>query len=348
MTRTKIAVLVPCRDEATTVAGVVRDFTAVLPGCTVYVFDNNSADDTPRVAREAGAIVRSVDIPGKGNVVRRMFADVEADVYVLVDGDGTYDPKVAPSMIAEILESGYDLVNATRVPEGTGAFRSGHTSGNRLLASLVGWMFRRPVGDILSGYKACSRRLVKSFPVTSAGFEIETELMVHALELRAPISEVTTSYRPRPEGSESKLSTWGDGARILHTIVTLVRQGRPLAFFTTLGAILAVAGIALGIPILVTFTHTHLVPRLPTAVLATGLEIVAALMITAGLVLDTVTRGRREFRVLTYLSIPGPQSETDEHPVQLSMTGDPPSPQSPTSEHPGPGEPDQPATRWLL
>ncbi len=307
--------LVPCRNEATTVAAVVSGFAAALPGSTVYVFDNNSTDDTARIARDAGATVRAVETPGKGNVVRRMFADIDADVYVLVDGDDTYDPAVAPSMVAEVLESGRDLVNATRVPADSGAFRSGHVAGNRLLAGLVGSMFQQPVGDILSGYKACSRRLVKSFPVTSGGFEIETELMVHALEVRAPIGEVTTTYRERPHGSESKLNTWSDGARILRTIVSLVRQGRPLAFFTTLGVILAALGVALGIPIVVTFVHTHQVPRFPTAILATGLEIVAALMITVGLVLDTVTRGRQEMRMLAYLSIPGPTNETADHPT---------------------------------
>ena len=307
MADARIAVVIPCRNEATTIADVVRDFAAALPSATVHVFDNASTDATAERAALAGAVVHRVDLLGKGNVVRRMFADVEADVYVMVDGDDTYDAKLAPAMVAAVLDGTADLVNGARVPTADGSFPSGHRLGNRVLTGLVARMFARPVGDILSGFKACSRRLVKSFPVASGGFEIETELTVHALELSAPIIELEAGYRERPDGSESKLSTFGDGARILRTILGLVRQGRPLAFFTVIGLAFALLGIALGIPILVTFAHTHRVPRFPTAVLATGLEILAALSFTAGLVLDTVTRARREHRVLTYLSIPAPR-----------------------------------------
>ena len=308
----RVAVLIPCRDEATTVATVVADFAAALPQACIYVYDNGSTDDTADRARAAGAVVRDVEIPGKGNVVRRMFADVEADVYVLVDGDATYDAGVAPALVSGVLDEGRDLVNASRRPEGDLAYRAGHELGNRMLAGLVSSMFARPVGDILSGYKACSRRLVKSFPAVSGGFEIETELMVHALEVSAPIAEVPCRYIERPPGSHSKLATYRDGTRILRTIMSLVRQGRPLAFFSAIGLLLLAVGVGFGIPVLITFAHTHLVPRLPTAVLSTGLVILAALSFTAGLLLDTVTRARREQRVLAYLAVPGPLAATGE------------------------------------
>jgi len=298
-------VVIPCRDEQETVAEVVRSYSEVLPEATVYVFDNGSTDESAARAAAAGATVRKVSLRGKGNVVRRMFADVEADCYVLVDGDGTYDAKIAPEMV-DLVAAGYDLVNAARVPTGDKAFRRGHTFGNRILSGLLGRLFGRRMGDVLSGYKACSRRLVKSFPILSGGFEIETELMVHALELNVSAVEIPGDYTERPPGSESKLGTWKDGMRILRAILGLVRQSRPLAFFSVLGTVLALVGIALGVPLVVTFLHTHRVPRLPTAVLVTGLEVLAALSYTAGLVLDTVTRGRREQRLLAFLAIPGP------------------------------------------
>jgi glycosyltransferase involved in cell wall biosynthesis len=314
-----IAVVIPCRNEQETVADVVSSYSEVLPGATVYVFDNGSTDETASRAAAAGAIVRKVSLRGKGNVVRRMFADVEADCYLLVDGDGTYDPKMAPEMV-ELVAAGYDLVNAARVPAGDNAFRRGHAFGNRVLSGLLSRLFGRRMGDVLSGYKACSRRLVKSFPILSGGFEIETELMVHALELNVSAIEIRGDYTERHPESESKLGTWRDGMRILRAILGLVRQSRPLAFFWVLGTVLALTGIALGIPVVVTFFHTHRVPRLPTAVLVTGLEILAALSFTAGLVLDTVTRGRREQRLLAFLAIPGPladsggESDTDDKP----------------------------------
>jgi hypothetical protein len=301
----RVAVVIPCRDEQATVADVVRGFTAALPEATVYVFDNWSNDDTIAEAEGAGAVVRRVFLPGKGNVVRRMFADVEADCYVLVDGDGTYDPSLAPEMV-ELVASGFDLVNVARVPAGDHAFRRGHAIGNHLLGGLLGKLFGRRMGDVLSGYKACSRRLVKSFPILSGGFEIETELMVHALELNVSAVEIRGAYTERAAGSESKLGTWKDGVRILRAIVGLARQSRPLAFFSLQAGVLGLVGVLLGLPLLVTFLHTHQVPRLPTAVLVTGLEILAALSLTAGLVLDTVTRGRREQRLLAFLAIPGP------------------------------------------
>jgi hypothetical protein len=305
-----VAVLVPCRDEEATVADVVTGFLRHLPGARVYVFDNGSADATAERAAAAGAVVRFVAPRGKGNVVRRMLADVEADVYVLVDGDGTYDPAVAPSMV-EAVESGYDLVNARRLPLARTAFPRGHRLGNRVLGSLVRRGFQGEVGDLLSGYKAFSRRLAKSFPVHSRGFEIETELAVHALELGAPTLEIGGAYRARPTGSPSKLGTLRDGWRIAWTILALLRQGRPLAYFTVLAGVLSASSVALGIPLVLQYLHTHLVPRLPTAVLATGLMILAALAFTAGVVLDSVARARREQRMLAYLAVPGPRAASE-------------------------------------
>jgi hypothetical protein len=315
----RVAVVIPCRDEEATVAEVVSNFGTALPDATIYVFDNGSTDETIARAEAAGAVVRKVFLPGKGNVVRRMFADVEADCYILVDGDATYDATLAPEMV-ELVAAGYDLVNVARVPVGDKALRPGHAFGNHLLGGLLGKLFGRRIGDVLSGYKACSRRLVKSFPILSGGFEIETELIVHALELNVSTVEIQGSYTERRPGSASKLGTWSDGVRILRAIIGLARQSRPLAFFSIQAAVLAVLGIVLGIPLLVTFLHTHQVPRLPTAVLVTGLEILAALSLTAGLVLDTVTRGRREQRLLAFLALPGPLEATN---AAASASGSP-------------------------
>jgi glycosyltransferase involved in cell wall biosynthesis len=302
-----IAVLIPCLNEAVTVEAVVQDFRKSLPSATVYVYDNNSTDNTPLIAADAGAVVRHEPLQGKGNVVRRMFADIEADIYVLVDGDDTYDAASADTMVRLMAEEGFDLVNGARRSEDEGSFRRGHAFGNALLAGLVTRMFGRPAGDMLSGYKVFSRRFVKSFPVSSSGFEIETELTVHALDLEMPMTELVLPYRERPEGSESKLSTVGDGFRIVGTIVRLVRSERPLAFFTALAGLLAVIAVILAFPLALTFVHTHRVPRFPTAVLATGLMILAFLSMASGLILDTVTRGRREAKVLRYLAVPGPR-----------------------------------------
>jgi glycosyltransferase involved in cell wall biosynthesis len=301
----QIAVVVPCLNEEVTVGTVVENFLATLPGCTVYVYDNGSTDDTAKVAAKAGAVVRQATTPGKGNVVRRMFADVDADIYVLVDGDDTYEVERAPEMVGLVLD-GNDLVSARRVSVDDGAYRRGHVLGNRLLTSLVQFLFARTVTDMLSGYKAMSRRFVKSFPALSTGFEIETEIAVAALEVGAPVASVDCKYRERPSGSESKLSTYKDGFRILSTVLHLLRQGRPLLFFASISVLLTVVAIILGIPIIETYAHTHKVPRFPTAILATGLVLLAGLSLTAGLILDTVTRGRREARLLHYLSIPGP------------------------------------------
>ncbi|MHB0770274.1 glycosyltransferase family 2 protein [Bradyrhizobium sp. 5.13L] len=300
----RIAVLVPCYNEEAAVATVVADFRKVLPSAEIYVYDNNSRDRTAAVAREAGAIVRSERRQGKGHVVRRMFADVEADVYVLVDGDATYDAPSAPGMIDRLLDDRLDMVVGLRVGQVQAAYRLGHRTGNRMLTGFLSSTFGHAFKDILSGYRVFSRRFVKSFPVLSDGFEIETELAVYALELSLPVAEVETPYYARPEGSFSKLNTWRDGFRILGTMLKLYRSERPLRFFTGIGIVLALVSVILAIPIVITFIETGLVPRLPTAVLSMGLMIMALLSVSSGLVLDTVTRGRREMKMLAYLSRP--------------------------------------------
>jgi glycosyltransferase involved in cell wall biosynthesis len=303
----RIAVLVPCYNEEAAVATVVADFRKALPAAEIYVYDNNSRDRTASVAREAGAIVRSERRQGKGHVVRRMFADIEADIYVLVDGDATYDAPSAPGMIDKLLDEHLDMVVGLRIDQSQAAYRLGHRTGNRMLTGFLSSTFGQVFKDILSGYRVFSRRFVKSFPVLSDGFEIETELAVYALELSLPVAEVETPYYARPEGSFSKLNTWRDGFRILGTMLKLYRSERPLRFFTVIGILLALAAITLAIPIVVTFFETGLVPRLPTAVLAMGLTIMALLSVSSGLVLDTVTRGRREMKMLAYLSQPAPK-----------------------------------------
>lgn len=303
-TQLRIAVLVPCYNEEAAVATVVADFRKALPSAAIYVYDNNSRDRTAAIAREAGAIVRSERRQGKGHVVRRMFADVEADVYVLVDGDATYDAPSAPRMIDRLLDDHLDMVVGLRVDQVQAAYRLGHRTGNRMLTGFLASTFGHAFKDILSGYRVFSRRFVKSFPVLSDGFEIETELAVYALELSLPVAEVETPYYARPEGSFSKLNTWRDGLRILGTMLKLYRSERPLRFFTVIGILLALASIILAIPIVITFVETGLVPRLPTAVLSMGLMIMALLSVSSGLVLDTVTRGRREMKMLAYLSQP--------------------------------------------
>lgn len=300
--QTSIAVLIPCHNEAAAIAAVVRDFRAHLPQALVYVYDNASSDDTAEVARRAGAIVRHEPIKGKGNVVRRMFADVDADIYILVDGDDTYDASAAPRLAAELLGQELDMVNCARLATGHAAFRPGHVFGNRMLTWLVALVFGNRLRDMLSGYRALSRRLVKSFPVLSSGFEIETELTVHALELRLPLAELEAPYRERPTGSTSKLRTLRDGMRILQLIVHLVKEERPLRFFGGISILFAAAAAAFGWPVISEYFQTGQVPRLPTAILATGLSIISVVSLFAGLVLDTVTRGRRELKRLFYLS----------------------------------------------
>ena len=301
-----LAILVPCYNEAITIGQVVQDFKSALPIAKVYVYDNNSADRTREVASAAGAIVRSEPRQGKGNVVRRMFADIEADIYVLVDGDATYDPNSAPEMIRLLVTEGLDMVVGCRRDKAKGAYRQGHRLGNAILTAFLAWMFGRAFTDTLSGFRVFSRRFVKTFPSLSSGFEIETEINVHALALQMPVGEVLTRYDERPPGSSSKLSTYRDGLRILGLMFNLFRQEKPGQLFSSLSAALGLIAFVLFIPLAITFAHTHLVPRFPTAILCTGLIILAMLSMACGLILDTVTRGRRELRRLAYLSLAGP------------------------------------------
>jgi glycosyltransferase involved in cell wall biosynthesis len=273
-----------------------------LPNAEIFVYDNNSSDRTIAVAREVGAQVRSERRQGKGHVVRRMFADIDADIYVLVDGDATYDAASAPRMIDALLAEHLDMVVGLRIDQVRAAYRRGHRTGNRMLTMFLSSVFGAAFKDVLSGYRVFSRRFVKSFPVLSDGFEIETELTVHALELALPAAEIDTPYYARPEGSFSKLNTWRDGLRILSTILKLYRSEKPLRFFTVIGLFLALISLGLAIPVIATYLEQGIVPRLPTAMLSMGLMIVAVLSVSSGLVLDTVTRGRREMKLLAYLA----------------------------------------------
>ncbi len=300
----RIAVLIPCCNEEATIAKVIADFQGNLPQAVVYVYDNNSRDRTACVARAAGAVVRTEPLQGKGHVVRRMFADVEADLFVLVDGDDTYDAAAAPAMLKLLLDQRLDMVNAARVTEQNAAYRRGHRLGNLVLSAMVRGVFGGRISDVLSGYRAFSRRFVKSFPALASGFETETEFTVHALELEMPVGEITVGYRERPEGSTSKLRTWSDGLRILRTILMLVKEGRPLQFFAGIGTALLLAALGFGGPVVVVFLHTGLVPKLPSALLATGLVLLSSLTLVCGLVLDSVERGRKEMKRLAYLAIP--------------------------------------------
>ena len=299
-----IAILVPCYNEEQAIAKVVSDFKQAVPGCNVFVYDNASTDQTAKVAAAAGAIVRREPLPGKGNVVRRMFADIEADVYVMVDGDDTYDASSAPALVSKLLTESLDLVTGARTEISQQAYRSGHRFGNWMLTSLVAWLFGNRFTDMLSGYRVMSRRFVKSFPALSSGFEIETELTVHALQVRVPIAEVSTPYKDRPPGSHSKLNTISDGVRILSTIVRLVKEERPLYFFGLLGVVFLGLSMAAGYPVISEYLRTGLVPRLPTAVLAMGLAVIASLCVVCGLILDTVTKGRLEAKRMHYLRVP--------------------------------------------
>ena len=307
--RYEVAVLVPCYNEERAIAQVVADFRAALPCATVYVYDNNSTDGTVEAAQRAGAVVRRETHQGKGHVVRRMFNDIEADIYLLVDGDATYDAPSAPKLVAKLRDDRLDMVVGSRIDRETAAYRPGHRTGNLMLTGFITHIFGRAFTDILSGYRVFSRRFVKSFPILSGGFEIETELTVHALELELPVGELTTPYYSRPAGSASKLSTWHDGFRILWTVLKLYRAERPLALFGSLGLALAIMAIGLAIPVFITYLEEGLVPRLPTAVLSTGLMVVAVLSIACGLILDTVTRGRREAKLIAYLALRAPGEE---------------------------------------
>ncbi|HEY0625271.1 MAG TPA: glycosyltransferase family 2 protein [Allosphingosinicella sp.] len=300
----RIAVLLPCYNEEAAIAQTVEAFRAALPAAQIYVYDNNSRDRTREVAAAAGAIVRTERMQGKGHVVRRMFADIEADIYVMADGDATYDASAAPDLVRRLVDERLDMVVGARRSEVEEAYRRGHRLGNRLFTGILASLFGRTFSDIFSGYRVFSRRFVKSFPALSRGFETETEISVHALELAMPVGEVVTAYGARPEGSESKLSTYRDGWRIMRTILHLFRIERPVLFYGGFGLALAAFAVVLGIPLAITYAETGLVPRFPTAILITGLMIVAFMSFMCGLILDTVVRGRREVRRLHYLSLP--------------------------------------------
>jgi glycosyltransferase involved in cell wall biosynthesis len=303
----RVAVLIPCYNEALTVEKTVRGFRKALPDAEIYVYDNNSKDETRARAAAAGAIVMGESRQGKGNVVRRMFADVDADIYVLTDGDATYDPNTAPLMIERLVDRNLDMVVGRRVHDDHAAYRQGHVLGNRMMTGFLALLFGgQQFNDIFSGYRIFSRRFVKSFPVLSSGFEIETELSVHALTLTLPTDEVETQYVARPPGSASKLNTYRDGFRILSVMLQLFKNERPLAFFMIGALLLALVSLVLALPIVIEFTHTGLVPRFPTAILCASLMTLAFLSTVAGVVLDTVSRGRREMKRLAYLSIPAP------------------------------------------
>jgi glycosyltransferase involved in cell wall biosynthesis len=306
LARPRIAVLIPCYNEEVAIPRVVAAFRQALPEAEILVYDNNSKDRTVAVAREAGATVRRETLQGKGNVVRRMFADVEADVYVLVDGDDTYDAAAAPEMVRMLLDERLDMVTGVRVTDIQAAYRPGHRFGNLMLTGMVRVVFGDRISDMLSGYRAFSRRFVKSFPALAEGFETETEFTVHALELKMPVGEVRTAYKDRPPGSASKLNTIRDGIRILRTIIGLIRRERPLAFFGGVSGLLLLAASALFLPVLVTYLSTGLVPRFPTFIASATLAMLSFLSLACGLILDTVTRGRREAKRIAYLSVPGP------------------------------------------
>ena len=308
----RIAIMVPCYNEALTIAAIVRDFNACLPQAQVYVFDNNSTDGTAQVARDAGAVVRNVPAQGKGSVVRRMFADIEADAYVMVDGDDTYDASVAPQLVEQLLRDGLDMVVGNRVSTEQAAYRPGHRFGNAMLTGFVSFIFGRTFTDILSGYRVFSRRYVKSFAAHSAGFEIETELTVHSLALRMPVAEVSTIYKSRPEGSVSKLNTYRDGVRILTTIFRLFKSERPLAFFS-IGAVTSMLlSLVLVEPLVETYLQTGLVPRLPTATLCASLMLFGVILLVCGIILDAITKSRTEQKRFIYLGHAAPSLPRNE------------------------------------
>jgi glycosyltransferase involved in cell wall biosynthesis len=304
-----IAAIVPCYNEEAAVAKVVSDLQNAVPGAVVYVYDNASTDDTSGVAREAGAVVRQETLKGKGNVIRRALADVDADIYLMIDGDDTYDADAAPQMIKTLVEGPFDHVTGVRTPQDPSAYRSGHEMGNRFFNRVVSVIFGHPVNDMLSGYRVFSRRFVKSFPAVSRAFEIETELTVHAINNRVPQAEVQVGFRDRPEGSESKLRTYHDGFRILRMIARLLHHERPLALYGVLSAAVFLIGAALGLPVVVEYAQTGLVPRFPTAFLAASVVLLSVLMLIIGILLDGLRKVRQENTRIAYMALPAPPTE---------------------------------------
>ncbi len=315
----EIAVLVPCHNESASIEKVVKDFTAELSPCTVYVYDNCSTDDTAEVAAAAGAVVRKEHRPGKGHVVRRMLADIEADIYVMVDGDDTYEAAAAPRMVDKLIDEHLDMVTGVRhAVDEDAAYRRGHVLGNRMFTSMHRRLFGSGCTDVFSGYRVLSHRFAKSFPATSSGFEIEAEMTAHALDLDAAIGEVACEYRERGAGSESKLRTYRDGTRILLRSVHYFKEMHPIRFFAWIAAVLLAASFALGIPVIIEYADSHTVPRLPSAVLAVGLALVGVISLTCGVILDSLARGRREAKRLFYLALHGQRSDhSPERPSAL-------------------------------
>ncbi|EYD70869.1 Glycosyltransferase [Limimaricola hongkongensis DSM 17492] len=303
----EIAVIIPCYNEAVSIGKVVRDFRAALPQATIYVYDNNSSDDTVGVASQAGAVVRRETRQGKGFVVRRMFADVEADIYVMIDGDNTYDASAAPRLVGRLVSEGLDVVNGARVETEavSTAYRPGHAFGNAMLSGCVRTIFGTGFDDMLSGYRVFSRRFVKSFPAVSTGFEIETEITVHSLEMQMPAAEMGVPFRDREAGSESKLRTISDGIRILWAIAKLLKRERPVMLFGAVGLLFVAAALALVLPVLAEYFETGLVPRVPSLIVGGSFGIIALLCLFCGIILDTVTMGRKEAKRIVYLAVPG-------------------------------------------
>ena len=306
----RIAVTLPCYNEASTIASVIADFRAALPGADIYVFDNNSTDGTADIARKAGAIVRTETRQGKGHVVRRIFADVEADIYVMADGDGTYDASLAPTLVELMKKNHVDMVVGTRAGVTRDAGRGGHAFGNRIFNMLFNAIFGRQFSDIFSGYRVFSRRFVKSFPAASGGFEIETEMSVHSCQIGIPTLERPTPYGVRPEDSASKLKTFSDGFRILGMFFVLAKETRPAAFFGAIGVLMTLLAVILSAPLFVTYFETGLVPRFPTAILSMGLVIIASISAVCGLILDSLARSRVEAKRSVFLSYPSPDWNT--------------------------------------
>lgn len=301
-----IAILIPCYNEEHAIAKVIKGFQSSLPSATIYVYDNNCTDKTPEIASQAGAIIRCETRQGKGHVVRRMFADIEADVYIMVDGDGTYDATYAPLMVETLLAGPCDMVTAIRDFKYSATYEKTNTYGTKALAFIVNKIFGGEIQDMFSGYRAFSRRFVKSFPMVSTGFEIETELTIHALELQMRTAEIEAPYFDREPGSRSKLRAFRDGFKVLFMIIRFIKEERPVQLFASLGAISALLSIGLGIPLVMTYLNTGLVPRIPTAILSSALMLLGFLGLIIGFILSAVTTARRETKRLSYLKVPPP------------------------------------------